>query len=661
MRIIVLLFLLLASGGAVAQTCTGGLGTPIVNITFGQGYDYGPELPNGTTSLTFVKNSCPNDGQYTIVSYSPSCFGATWLPMGSDHTGNQAGKYMIVNADYKPSDFFVQQVDGLCAGTSYQFSAWVLNLSTYPGQILPNITFQIENLDGTVLATFTTGDIPHANPYKWDQYAFYFNMPAGVSSVRLRMTNNAPGGNGNDFALDDITFRAAGPAVNISADGYATNDITVCDYNQQAMKLTAVAESCYPTQVVQWQESTDNGVTWNNIPGQTAVTYLRPVKPVGDYLYRLGVAQTGNIGSASCTVFSDALHIAVVKNAYPAVSIAALYPAICIGLPTSFLATPTEGGDDPHYQWLVNGVAAGQDSAGFTTPSLAGGAAVSVVLTSNAVCAVNPVVSSNVVSLPAVAVPVQGVGIDASATAVCADSLVQFIAKPDNGGATPVFQWQVDGVKAGSGPTFSTALLKDGDVVNCIMTGSQTCSQPVSADPGIKMTVYPLPVIQLDSVAIIAGGTSIRLEPVITGDVVTWNWSPVAGLDDPVIAEPLASPVATTTYTLYVVTSKGCHTAGSERVVVYYPLKMPGAFTPNGDGRNDVFRVPPMAPVVIRSFAVYNRFGLRMFYTTDVGAGWDGRYNGTAQPAGAYVWELVFVNPVTKKVEDRKGTVVLVR
>jgi len=63
MRVIVLLFFLAAAGRAVAQTCTGGLGIPIVNITFGQGFDYGPELPVGTTSLTFVKNSCPNDGQ----------------------------------------------------------------------------------------------------------------------------------------------------------------------------------------------------------------------------------------------------------------------------------------------------------------------------------------------------------------------------------------------------------------------------------------------------------------------------------------------------------------------------------------------------------------------------------------------------------------------
>jgi gliding motility-associated-like protein len=88
---------------------------------------------------------------------------------------------------------------------------------------------------------------------------------------------------------------------------------------------------------------------------------------------------------------------------------------------------------------------------------------------------------------------------------------------------------------------------------------------------------------------------------------------------------------------------------------------MPGAFTPNGDGRNDVFRVPVVSPVTIRSLAVFNRHGLRVFYTTDVGTGWDGRFGGADQPAGTYVWELVFVNPITHKLEDRKGTVVLIR
>ncbi|HLZ89048.1 MAG TPA: gliding motility-associated C-terminal domain-containing protein, partial [Puia sp.] len=280
---------------------------------------------------------------------------------------------------------------------------------------------------------------------------------------------------------------------------------------------------------------------------------------------------------------------------------------------------------------------------------------------SDAACALPPQVGSNTLSLPAVPVPVQGVGIDASATAICQDSLVQFVAVPDNGGSDPAYQWQVNGVNTGSGPTFSDAGLTNGDVVNCVMTGSLTCSQPVNANAMVTMTVYPLPVITLDSVVIIAGGSATRLMPAVTGDVVRWNWSPAVGLDDASAAEPFASPVITTSYQLYVVTAEGCHSTASELVEVYYPLRMPGAFTPNGDGRNDVFRVPPSSPVTIRYLTVYNRQGARLFYTANVSTGWDGSYNGVSQPAGVYVWELVFDNPLTKKEESRKGTVVLVR
>jgi gliding motility-associated-like protein len=662
MRTFVLLGYLAMVRFAAAQTCTGGLGDPIVDITFGQGYDIGPALPTGTTTLVWTTSSCPNDGQYTIVSFSPSCFGSTWQPLGADHTGNQAGKYMLINASYQPSDFYVQRVDGLCPGTSYQFAAWVLNLSANSGLILPNITFRIERTDGTVLASFATGDVPYANPSKWDQYAFYFTTPAGVSSVLLRMTNNAPGGNGNDFALDDITFRAAGPLVQMGVAGFPADTVTVCQYNQQVMTLAASVESCYLTQELQWQQSSDSGKNWSDIPGATTLRYQRPTTAPGYYLYRLVIAQTGNLGTKSCEVLSPPIAITIVRDAVPAVTIATPYSAICLGLPTTFTASEVDGGSTPHYQWFVNGSPVGQDVAAFTSSGLLGGESVSCVLTSDAGCAKSPTANSNILTLPGVSVPVQHLRIDATATAICQDSLVKFVAQPDNGGATPAYQWQVNGVDVGLGtPVFTDAGLKDGDVVNCIMTGSLICSQPVGADPVVKMIVYPLPVIRLDSMVIIGGGSSIRLEPVISGDVVKWIWSPGAGLDDPFRADPVASPAVTTDYQLYVVTAEGCHTLASELVEVYYPLRMPGAFTPNGDGRNDVFRVPPLTPVTIHYLAVYNRMGVRLFYTTNVSAGWDGRYNGVVQPAGGYVWELVFENPLTKKVEERMGTVVLVR
>jgi len=662
MRTTLLFCLLLTTCRALGQTCTGGLGDPIINITFGQGQAPGPALAPGITNMTYQAADCPSDGYYAIVSHTSGCFGPTWWDIGQDHTGNQAGYFMLVNASYQPSDFYVQRVDGLCGGTSYQFAAWIMNMVIPTNEIKPNITFRIEKTDGTVLQSYNTGDIPAAASPTWVQYAFYFTTPPGISSVVLRMTNNAPGGIGNDLALDDITFRTAGSSVQLSVAGYPEDSITVCDYAQQVMTFNSVVESCYPSQQVQWQVSTDSGTNWSAVAGVTGNTLVRNPTAAGVYFYRLLVAQAGNIGIASCEVASRPIEVNVIRKPLPAVSIAASLGTICQGLPMTFTASPADGGGQPAYQWLVNGLPAGTDSPGFTTSALLGGDAVQCVMTSNAACVVNPVVASNTLALPVIAVPVQSVSIEASATAVCKDSLVQFVAVPDNGGGDPVYQWEVNGVTVGGeGPAYSSARFKNGDIVDCIMTGSLTCSQPVSASQPVAMTVYPLPVVRLDSAVVIAGGSTVRLTPLVSSDVVGLSWSPAAGLSDASAAEPWAAPVGTTLYQLTVTTAEGCHASAMERVDVYYPLQMPGAFTPNGNGRNDIFRVPAVFPVTLHYLAVYNRQGARVFYTTNVAAGWDGSFNGHAQSAGVYVWEIVFDNPLTKKAESRKGTVVLVR
>ena len=180
MKICVLIFCLLAGGSVFAQTCTGGLGDPIVNITFGQGVGPGPALASGITNLTYQTAACPEDGFYIIANHSSNCYNGSWWNVGQDHTGNQSGYFMLINASYQPSDFYVQTVKGLCSGTSYQFAAWILNMVSTPGEIEPNITFRIEKTDGSLLQTFATGDIPSAPGALWVQYAFIHDTAGGV-------------------------------------------------------------------------------------------------------------------------------------------------------------------------------------------------------------------------------------------------------------------------------------------------------------------------------------------------------------------------------------------------------------------------------------------------------------------------------------------------
>ena len=171
--IIALLIFFCRSAAAQAPSCTGSLGDPIVDITFGSGGGFGGPLASGITNMTYIADQCPSDGYYTIVSQTTGCFGGNWLNVTQDHTGNANGYFMLINASYNPSQFYTQTINGLCAGTTYQFAAWVLNMAAVANQILPNITFTIEKTDGTVLQTYNTGDIPIAYAVKWIQYGFF--------------------------------------------------------------------------------------------------------------------------------------------------------------------------------------------------------------------------------------------------------------------------------------------------------------------------------------------------------------------------------------------------------------------------------------------------------------------------------------------------------
>lgn len=634
-----------------------------MNITFGSGSGQGPALAAGITNLAYI-SACPSDGQYTIVNYTSGCSGATWLTIPHDHTGDAGGYFMLVNASYQPSDFYVQTVSGLCGGTTYQFGAWVMNVAVSLSQIKPNITFKIEKTDGTVLQSYSTGDIAALGYTQWNQYTFNFDTPPGISSVVIRMTNNAPGGIGNDLALDDITFRASGPSIQTAVAGFTGASIDLCSNDLQTLHFSSTVESCFTSAVYQWQVSMDGGVSWSDIAGAVGLSYDRGASGSGAFLYRMTVAESGNAGISTCSVASTPVRVNVIPLPSPAVTISGSPDPVCEGAPVVFHAAVTDGGSAPLLQWSVNGgnagIASGVDSL-LLAGGLADGNVVRCVLTSNAACVVNPMVVSNAVSLSVVPIPVTAVSIAASASSVCADSLVVFTATPFNGGLSPSFTWMVNGVVSGSSPVFSTRGLADGDRVSCVMNGSLLCSLPALAPSAIQMTIYPLPTIELVSDTVIAGGASLLLTPVIGGDVVSYQWSPSVWIDDVTIARPVVRPESTMTYQLAVFTAEGCRAVGSEKVAVFYAVSMPGAFTPNGDGHNDVFRVPPSIVVNIRGLAVYNRLGARLFFSSSAAQGWDGTFGGKTQPAGTYVWVVEYDDPLTKRVESKKGTVVLIR
>jgi gliding motility-associated-like protein len=340
-RFLPLLFITILSCPAQAQLCNGSLGDPVVNITFDLDGSGSSSIPPG---YTYNSSSCPDDGSFTITSSTSNCFGNTWYTVPADHTGN--GGFMLVNASFTPGDFFVTTVTDLCPNTTYEFASWIMNVLNRPGGgIAPNITFRIEKPDGTVLKVFNTGNIP-PNGASWTQYGFFFITPADNAVIILRMTNNAPGGIGNDLALDDITFRPCGEMVRASIQGN-TNIVDICEGNTSTYILEGNVSSNYQSPVYRWQSSTDKGKTWKDIPGATSTSYLRnPVISQGNYWYRLTVVEATVSGLSSCRIASNIIII----NVHGKPMLDAGPDRIVLTGNSTFLAGKAEG-DSMAYLW----------------------------------------------------------------------------------------------------------------------------------------------------------------------------------------------------------------------------------------------------------------------------------------------------------------------
>lgn len=327
---------------ANAQLCNGSLGDPVVDITFGGGAGNSNYAP--TNAYTYTQSTCPNDGFYTITRSTSGCFGGNWHTVNSDHTGN--GAFMLVNASYQPGDFFVTTVTDLCPNTSYQFAAWIMNVLNTFG-IKPNLTFTIETEDSTILGQYSTGDIPTSTEPSWKEYGLYFTTPVENIPIILRITNNAPGGNGNDLALDDITFRPCGPPINASIQNILSDTVDVCEGNTTDYTFNGEVATGFSIPVYQWQESKDTGKSWQDIAGATALSYNRIATTApGKYWYRLTVTEKISSAILACRVASNIVVINVhanpVVNAGPdRISIA--------GTPVTINGSVT--GEQPLYYW----------------------------------------------------------------------------------------------------------------------------------------------------------------------------------------------------------------------------------------------------------------------------------------------------------------------
>ncbi|MBY0476927.1 MAG: T9SS type A sorting domain-containing protein [Chitinophagaceae bacterium] len=354
--------------------CVNATGSNSVNAgsgDFGSGTTHNGTNPGTVPDYNFVSLTTgnPGDGNYSVIkNVSPSqstnqfiqrpesaslnrVFGV-WDIIG-DHTnaadpnagnppsasGSNGGYMLAVNAAYRLGVANNQNISGLCEDTYYEFSAWFRNICKRCGidsmgrgasgvsvpagylelpvndssGVKPNLTFQINGVD-----YYNSGNLDYVGTWgQWVKKGFVFRTAPGQTSLTISIKNNAPGGGGNDWAMDDISFASCLPGLDMKPGPSPS-------YCQNAqVSLSAIVSTYYNNYLYyQWERSTDGGTTWSAAPEFPAVqtfTYVfdginyKDTVAMPDFLattanngyqYRIKVATSLiNLATNTCSIY----------------------------------------------------------------------------------------------------------------------------------------------------------------------------------------------------------------------------------------------------------------------------------------------------------------------------------------------------------------------
>ena len=250
------------------------------------------------------------------------------------------------------------------------------------------------------------------------------------------------------------------------------------------------------------------------------------------------------------------------------------------------------------------------------------------------------------------------IGLVISATpASCGNSDGSLAVVPGGGNSPYTYLWSNGGtasqLSALSPQTYSVTIT---DALGCTKTGSGT------------VTTTGGPAASVGANVTITSGSSTQLAA-LGGS--TYFWTPPTGLSCDTCQAPVASPVITTTYCVLVSDSSGCsdtaclqvtvRVADTVPVVLCGTVYVPNAFTPgNNDFINDSFK-PVTNCVHDYSFLIFNRWGEKLFETTDSQEGWNGQFKGKICKQEVYVYKITFTDDVKNEFHQYIGKFILLR
>ena len=563
----------------------------LINPNIAPGYNY--------TSVI------PGDGFYSIIKNTAVwMLYPTWLSI-TDNSTDPNGYMMVVNASFAPGIFYEETVEDICGNTLYEFSADVINMikSGTPNHIDPVVDFLIDDV-----VRFSTGNIPKNE--KWNTYGFTFVAPANATSVKLTLRNNAPGGIGNDLALDNISFRACGPSAFVDID---PSKILVLCIDDEPFEIKAQITGTNNPNII-WQIS-DDGYEWTDLPFNDATSIFHTNFDVGSYYYRyLSAGSSTSIQNEKCRVISDEVIINILPPEY------FVKDSICSNQVYTFGSQQLTASGN--YQSDFQSIR-GCDSIVYLDLKV-----------------IEPSIIHDVYD------------------DICLQGIEIY-----NVNFTGPYTVAIDASNTVNTPTFPIKIPLDVGVHDVTITSISGCSKSFS-DEIIDNKIF---VAAIDTLPL---STNIyQLGITSNTDVVSAIWTSSAYLSctnclDPIIKIDKDEEIIAT-----LILAGNCERMVS--ITIKYmelpALQIANIFSPNGDGINDMFYVQyPDDNITIKAMSVYDRWGTLIYNTektfvNDPTIGWDGTYKNTPSDSGVYTYLFVLNDILGEELGTYSGSVTLIR
>jgi gliding motility-associated-like protein len=226
---------------------------------------------------------------------------------------------------------------------------------------------------------------------------------------------------------------------------------------------------------------------------------------------------------------------------------------------------------------------------------------------------------------------------------VCVGDAIQFRDLGDliNSGATVSWNWDLSG---GTNSTLQnpTKVFADSGIfaIKYFFYNTNGC---VSDTVSKNITVHPYPKLTMVSKINVLEGGNLKIVPkYVYGTNLTYQWTPPTYLNNDTDSTPITTPLADIRYRLFLTGIGACTVSDTVFIKVLLSPIVPNAFSPNGDGINDRWRIQYLESYPGATVDVFNRYGQAVFSSIGYDLDWDGTVNGKALPIGTYYY---IINP----------------